>query len=148
MLTWIDIVIRAFPGLTMVVALSALLCLPAQAATKPWSTLTPVQQEALTPIAQEWETLPDMQQKRLLATTKRYPKLSPDQKQRFLNRLTEWSKLTPAQRNRAREKYKAFSKVPPEKREEVKRMVRQSEVERMSAAAASSVAPTPENNTR
>lgn len=142
MFSWIDIVIRVFPGLTMVVALSALLCLPAQAATKPWSTLTPVQQEALAPVAQEWNTMPEKQQQRLLAATQRYPRLSPDQKQRFMNRLTEWSKLTPEQRNRAREKYKAFSKVPPEKREEIKRMVRQSEAEKISSPAASSPVPT------
>ena len=140
---WIDVVLRLFASLTTAVSLSILLCLPAHAATQPWSALTPVQQEALAPISQEWSTMPDIQQKRLLATTKRYPQLSPKKKQLFLIRLTEWSKLTPEQRNRAREKYKAFSKVPPDKREEVKRMVRQSEAEKMSAAAVSSVAPAP-----
>lgn len=85
--------------------------------------------------------MPDIQQKRLLATTKRYPQLSPKKKELFQARLTEWSKLTPEQRTSAREKYKAFSKVPTEKREEVKRMVRQREAEKLSAAAASAVAP-------
>jgi len=137
-------VLRAFASLTLAVSLSALLCLPAHAATQPWSALTPMQQEALAPIAHEWSTMPDIQQKRLLATTKRYPQLSPRKKQLFLTRLTEWSKLTPEQRNRAREKYKAFSKVPPEKREEIKRLVLQREAEKLSAVPSSAVAPTAE----
>ena len=134
---------RLFHRLLVAASLCALLGVPAYAATKPWSALTPMQQEALAPIAQQWDAMPDKQQKRLLATTKRYPQLTPAQKQLFLARLTEWSKLTPEQRNRAREKYKAFSKVPPDKREEVKRMVRQSEAEKMPAAAASGVTQTP-----
>lgn len=127
--------LRIFASFIPVLLSGALLCLPAQAAAKPWSALTPVQREALAPIAQQWDTLPDIQQKRLLATTKSYLKLSPDQKQRFLNRLTEWSKLTPEQRNRAREKYKAFSKVAPDKRAEVKKMVLQTELEKLYAAS-------------
>jgi hypothetical protein len=139
---WTEVMLRALTRLTLVASLSALLCLPAHAATQPWSTLTPMQQEALAPIAHEWSTMPEIQQKRLLATTKRYPQLSPKKKQLFLTRLTEWSKLTPEQRNRAREKYKAYSKVPADKREEMKRMVLQREAEKMAAAAASDVAPT------
>lgn len=127
--------LKVFASLISVLLSVTLLCLPAQAAVKSWSALTPVQQEALAPIAQQWDALPDMQQKRLLATTKSYPKLSSDQKQRFLNRLTEWSKLTPEQRNRAREKYKAFSKVAPDKRAEVKKMVLQTELEKLYAAS-------------
>jgi len=141
---WTDAVLRSLASLTLAVSLSALPCLPAQAATQPWSALTPVQQEALAPIAHEWSTMPEIQQKRLLATTKRYPQLSPQKKQLFLTRLTEWSKLTPEQRNRAREKYKAFRKVPTDKREEMKRMVLQREAEKLSAVPASAVAPTAE----
>lgn len=124
-----------YTNFIFILIFGALPCLSAQAAARPWSKLTPIQQEALAPIAPQWDTLPDMQQKRLLATTKTYPKLSPDKKHRFLDRLTEWSKLTPEQRNRAREKYKAFSKVAPDKRTEVKQMVLQSELEKMSAAS-------------
>jgi hypothetical protein len=134
---------RLAQGLSLAICLSAVSSFPAYAAKQPWITLTPTQQEALAPIAQQWDTLPDIQQKRLLATTKRYPKLTPQQKQLYLTKLTDWSRLTPDQRNRAREKYKAFSKVAPEKRAEVKKMVLQSEAERM-AAAASAVERIPE----
>ncbi len=127
--------LRIFNKPALAFSLSLLLCLPAYAAKKPWSTLTPMQQEALAPIAPQWDSMPDKQQIRLLATTKSYPKLTPRQKQLYLAKLTDWSKLTPAQRKRAREKYKAFRKVAPEKRAEVKKMVLQSEAEKMAAAA-------------
>ena len=68
--------LRFYLNLTVALFLSAIPCMSVQAATKPWTSLTPMQQEALAPIAQEWDTLPDKQQKRLLATTKRYHKLS------------------------------------------------------------------------
>ena len=126
---------RFLQSLVLALGVSFLLSFPAYAAKMSWTTLTPMQKEALAPIAQQWDTLPDKQQKRLLATTKGYPKLSPNEKQHFLTRLTDWSKLTPEQRDRAREKYKAVSKLAPEKREEVKKMVLQSEAEKLSAAA-------------
>lgn len=136
---------RAFSGLTLILALSSLLPgMAAQAATQPWLKLTPMQQEALAPLAQQWDALPEVQQNRLLATTRSYPRLSPKQKQRFLDRLTEWSKLTPEQRNRAREKYKAFKKVAPDKREEVKKMVLQNELEKIYGITDSGVSRIPE----
>ena len=126
---------RFFNLFAIAITFCAVLSLPAYASKQNWSALTPMQQEALAPIAHEWESMPEKQQKRLLATTIRYPQFTPNQKQRFLTRLTEWSKLTPEQRNRAREKYKALSKVPLDKREEMKRMVLQKEEEKLSAAA-------------
>lgn len=133
---------QIFNSLTIVIVLGILPSSSAFAAKRPWTKLTPVQQEALAPVAGEWDTMEERLQKRLLATTTKYPKFSVKQKQRFQTRLTEWSKLTPEQRNRAREKYKAYSKIPSDKREEMKRMVLQKEAEKMSAA--SSVAETPE----
>lgn len=127
--------IRSLRNLTVAASLSICLCATAHAATKPWSALTPLQQEALAPIAEQWDKMPEIQQKRLLAVAKRYPQLSPKKKQLFLSQLPEWSKLTPEQRNRAREKYKAFRKVPRDKREEIKRMVLQKEAEKTSASA-------------
>lgn len=132
---------RTLNSLAIVIVLGIFPSFSAFAAKQPWTKLTPVQQEALAPVAGEWDTMPERLQKRLLATTTKYPQFSAKQKQRFQTRLTEWSKLTPEQRNRAREKYKAYSKIPPDKREEMKRMVLQKEAEKMSAA--SGVAETP-----
>lgn len=129
-------------NLIVIACFTAATVAPALAATHPWMSLTPIQQEALAPLAQQWDTLPEKLQKRLLGTTKAYPTLTPVQKERFQTRLTEWSKLTPEQRQRAREKYRALRKIPPEKREAIKKMVKQRELEK-SAAAASSPASIP-----
>lgn len=126
-----------FRSLAIAVCCSALTALPALAATHPWATLTPLQREALTPLAQQWDNLPEQQQNKLLGTTKSYSSLTPLQRERFQARLTEWSKLTPAQRQRAREKYRALSKVPPEKREAIKQMAKQRELEKSGTGAAS-----------
>jgi len=123
----------------IVFGLFYLACFSAYAESKPWTKLTPQQQEALAPLAKEWNSLPEMQQKRLLATTKRFHQLSPDKKKVFLTRLTEWSNLTPAQRNQARKTYKAFSEAAPDKREEIRRIVLESEAEH--ALPASGVLP-------
>lgn len=119
------------------IAIVILLCLPstnASAAAISWNSLSPVQQEALTPLSQQWDTLSEQQRNRLLKTTKTYSKLTPEHKQRFRDRLTAWSKLTPEQRKAAREKYRAFKKLPPEQREEVKRMVKQEQTNKTQQA--------------
>lgn len=119
-----------------ILLLASLLALPAFSAVTPWASLSPVQREALTPLASQWDTLPENQQQKLLALTKRYPQLTAEQKQRMHSRIEAWSKLTHEQRVQARQKYTAFSKLPPDKREEVKHMVRQQEAEKKAAANA------------
>lgn len=114
-----------FSGLALCIALLLQAGLAVATPYKTWPQLTPVQHEALLPLASQWDSLSPKLQKNLLHAAKSYPKLTPEQKQRFQGRIEEWSKLTPEQRKRAREKFQAFSKVPHEHREEVKQMVRQ-----------------------
>ena len=59
--------------LVILVVLGVFTCFSAYAAKQPWLNLTPMQHEALAPLAQEWDSMPEKQQKRLLATTKKYP---------------------------------------------------------------------------
>lgn len=106
-------------------ALALALVSTSAVADESWQSLSPMQKEALAPLAQQWDTLPEPQQRHLIATTRRYPHLNHEQKQRFRSKLEKWSKLTPEQRKAARDKYRAFSKVPAEKREQVKKMVKQ-----------------------
>jgi hypothetical protein len=103
-----------------------------EAPYKSWIQLTPMQQEALNPLAAQWGSLPAKLQNNLLLTTKHYTRLTQDQKQRFHSRLEKWSKLTPEQRERARNKYKVISKAPPDKREQLKRMAREREANKTS----------------
>ena len=88
---------------------------------KPWMQLTPIQQEALSPLASQWDSLPPKLQNHLLLSSKQYPKLTSEMKKLFLSRLVKWSKLTPEQRERARQKYLAIGKLSAEKRAQIKR---------------------------
>src|SRR3990172_9644464 len=77
-----------------VIGVFLLLCLagaPARAAAESWTSLTPAQQEALAPLAQQWDTLPEKQKHNLLITAKRYQHMTPEQKQRYHDRLPVWS---------------------------------------------------------
>ena len=90
-----------------------------------WIQLTPIQHEALQPLAGQWDSLPIKLQDHLLHAASRYQKLTPEQKQRFQSRLIKWSKLTPEQRERARIKYQTIKKSSPETGEQLKRRMRE-----------------------
>jgi hypothetical protein len=126
------------------VAIAVLLCLPLLAAAEPWASLTPVQQEALAPLAKKWDALPEKDtpsakgQHYYLNLAKHYPKLTAVQKQRLHERLERWSNLTPEQRRHAREKLAAINKIPQDKREQFKQKVRERDAAK---AAASGVPP-------
>lgn len=115
---------------------ASLLCTTVAYAQK-WVELTPQQQQALAPLANEWNTMPEKRQQYLLKLAKHYPKLTPEKKELFHKQIVPWSKLTAEQRSRAREKHKALKNVPPEKREALKKMAQEQQVNH----AASSVPP-------
>ena len=88
---------------------------------KPWNQLSPIQQEALSPLASQWDSLPNKLQSHLLFSSKQYPTLTLEKKKLFISRLQAWSKLTPEQRERARQKYLAIKKLSAEKQAELRR---------------------------
>lgn len=88
---------------------------------KTWNQLSPIQQEALSPLASQWDSLPSKLQNHLLISSKKYPTLTLEKKKLFLSRLQAWSKLTPEQRERARQKYLAIKKLSAEKQAELRR---------------------------
>jgi Protein of unknown function (DUF3106) len=102
---------------------------------RPWAQLTPLQHEALQPLAAQWDALPAKLQRNLLTASNHYPQLTLEQKKRFQSRLDAWCKLTPAQRERAREKFLAFNKIKPE----IRAQVIQKAHEQAANSAASSV---------
>lgn len=130
---------RATRLLACTAILGCLLAPVALAGVTPWMKLTPIQREALAPLAKQWDALPENYQRDMLGLTKHYEKLTPEQKTRLRTRLLDWNRLTPQQRAQARQKFTAFSKAPPEKREMVKSMVR----ERQAASATTATQPTP-----
>lgn len=68
-----------------------------------WSELTPVQQQALKPLAMSWNTsLSQSQKRKWLEISKNYPSLSPEGQATMHSRMNEWVSLSPQQRAQAR----------------------------------------------
>ena len=97
---------------------------PAKAAvSKPtWAELTPMQQQALAPLASSWNTtISEPQKRKWLEISKNYPSLPPEGQANLHSRMNEWVTLSPQQRAQARlnfAKTKELSKqlTPEEKK--------------------------------
>ena len=111
--------IGRFMGYAICLVLLLQATLAAAEPFKPWAQLTPLQHEALQPLAAQWDALPAKLQRNLLTASNHYPQLTLEQKKRFQSRLEAWCKLTPEQRERAREKFIALKKTKPEIRAQV-----------------------------
>ena len=78
---------------------------PAKAAAsgQSWAELTPMQQQALMPLASSWNTgMSEAQRRKWLKISKNFPSL-PSQEQAIMHsRMNEWVNLTPQQRAQAR----------------------------------------------
>ena len=75
----------------------------ARAVAKPyWSELTPVQQQALKPLAISWNTISEAQKRKWLEISKNYVTLPPADQATMHSRMNEWVTLSPQQRAQAR----------------------------------------------
>jgi hypothetical protein len=113
-----------------------------------WNELTPMQQAALSPLAQHWPNLNPDQQRNWMAVSRRYPRMSMGERQVLQDRMTEWASLTPGERNQARfnfnsiksnlsaeqrrAKWDEYRSLPPAERE---RLARRRHVPRGNAPA-------------
>ena len=74
--------------------------------TKPgkplWSELTPMQQQALQPLAGTWGTISEAQKRKWLAVSKNYPSLPSEGQATMHGRMNEWVNLSSLQRAEAR----------------------------------------------
>jgi hypothetical protein len=86
---------------------------PALPAKPLWVELTPLQKQALAPLASEWDKLDSPHKKKWLAISSKYASLKPDQQLRLQDRMRDWAKLTPEQRRVARESYSRTKKLNP-----------------------------------
>ncbi len=81
---------------------------PAKSAGKPatsgpsWAELTPLQQQALKPLAVSWSTISEAQKRKWLEVSKNYPALSSADQTTLHSRMNEWVALSPQQRAEAR----------------------------------------------
>ena len=72
-------------------------------ASKPsWAELTPMQQQALKPLAVSWGTISEAQKRKWLEVSKNYPSLAPADQSTLHSRMNEWVALSPQQRAEAR----------------------------------------------
>ena len=67
-----------------------------------WNRLTPMQQQALEPLAASWSNISEQQRRKWLAISKNYPSLPPAEQLVMHGRMVEWTALTPVQRAEAR----------------------------------------------
>ena len=68
-----------------------------------WAELTPVQQQALAPLASSWNTtMSEAQKRKWLALSKNYSSLPPEDQATLNSRMNEWVALSPQQRAQAR----------------------------------------------
>jgi hypothetical protein len=89
----------------------------AQTQAKPlWSDLTPAQQQALAPLAEEWDKLEAFRKNKWLAIGNKFGSMKQDEQQRMQERMRDWVALTPEQRRAARENYVRAKKLQPDQK--------------------------------
>lgn len=76
---------------------------PAKAPSRPaWTELTPLQQQALAPLASNWNTISVPQKRKWLEISKNYASLPPEGQATLNSRMNEWVALSPQERAQAR----------------------------------------------
>lgn len=68
-----------------------------------WAELTPMQKQALEPLALNWNTtISEVQKRKWLQISKNFPALPPQEQATLHSRMREWVSLSPQQRSQAR----------------------------------------------
>jgi hypothetical protein len=67
-----------------------------------WVELTPMQQQALKPLASSWDAINEGQKRKWLEISKNYPSLPPEGQATMHSRMNDWVMLSPQQRAQAR----------------------------------------------
>ena len=81
------------------------------AANPAWKDLSPMQQQALMPLANEWDKLDAPHKSKWVEIGRKFPKMSTEEKERIQDRMRAWVALTPDQRRVARESYARTKKL-------------------------------------
>lgn len=71
-----------------------------------WTELTPAQQQALQPFADEWNTWPAAEKRSWVALSDRLPTVAPEKREKMKRRIAEWARLKPEERRMARDAYR------------------------------------------
>ena len=92
----------ATPSSTPVVRAAASTPAKAVVAKPAWTELSPMQQQALAPLASSWNSISEAQKRKWLEISKNYPSLPAEGQANLHSRMNEWVALSPQQRAQAR----------------------------------------------
>ncbi len=81
------------------------------AAKSEWKKLSPAQQHALAPLAEDWFRLDSFRKEKWLDLANRFVSMTPEEQARMQERMRDWVKLSPEQRRLARESYSRTKKL-------------------------------------
>lgn len=81
-----------------------------------WSSLTPVQQQALAPLQRDWRSIAAEPKQKWLEVAGRLPRMPAEERARVQERMAEWSRMTPAERASARVQFQEVRRLSPEDR--------------------------------
>jgi len=85
----------------------------------PWNSLSPAQQNLLSPLQSQWDTLPPARQEHMLQRTQEWMKLSPERQQEVREHIARWQQMTPEQRAQARQNQHLYDTLPATKQQEL-----------------------------
>jgi hypothetical protein len=83
-----------------------------------WNTLSPVQRNALKPLAASWANLGDTQKRKWITLSANYPQMSPAEQTKLHERMAQWAALSPRQREQARLNFADAKQISPQKKSE------------------------------
>ena len=83
-----------------------------------WKDLTPAQQQALKPLAENWNSLATERRRKWLVISKNYPNLPPAEQAKLHSRMSEWVALSQRQRAQARLNFSETKKLSAEEKTE------------------------------
>ncbi len=97
---------------------SALAQTPSLRTTKPWSSLTAEQRDALKPLERDWASIEPSRQQKWLDVAGRFSSLTPEDRDRVKQRMADWARMTPDERGRARMNYQELrNQTAPDERQ-------------------------------
>lgn len=83
-----------------------------------WQALTPVQRQALSPLAAQWAQLDDSGRQKWIKVASRFDALSPQERQRLQERMKQWAALPPSERGEARLRFQQTRQLPSDERQQ------------------------------
>ncbi|PHM21792.1 MAG: hypothetical protein CK604_00815 [Curvibacter sp. PD_MW3] len=81
-----------------------------------WQKLTPAQQQALSPLADNWHELGEDRKRKWLEISKNYHTLPPAEQAMMHSRMSEWVSLSQQQRTQARLNFVETKKLSPQEK--------------------------------